>query len=150
MTARSSYPKSQGALGILGMRLYNNSIFLVRLQICSTTRPKLNWGQWQGRLKTRAKITQKSYALSLKGLAGACGVSWLCFPRSWGVYGNQHHPVPLLPQGQRGTTAGTATPGASKAAPLPRPLVQADWNSAREGPLCLLRAAEMSEKLWDF
>lgn len=70
MTARSSYPKSQGALGILGMHLCNNSIFLVRLQICSTTRPKLNWGQWQGRLKTRAKITQKSYALSLKGLAG--------------------------------------------------------------------------------
>lgn len=145
MTARSSYPKSQGALGILGMHPCNNSIFLVRLQICSTTRPKLNWGQWQGRLKTRAKITQKSYALSLKGLAVSAGCA---SPAAEGLMeisiilscsGHRDKGAPLLVQ-----------PGASKAAPLPRPLVQADWNSARDGPLCLLRAVEMSEKLWDF
>lgn len=81
------------------MRLFNNSAFLVRLELCSPRCPEPRAAA--GRLKTRAKITHKSYVPSLEGLTVSAG----CASCSWGVYGNQDQPVLLRPRGQRGTAA---------------------------------------------
>lgn len=92
-----------------------------------------------------AKITQKSSAPSLEGLPvfAGCGS-----PAAGGVHGNEHRPTPL-PQGQRALLLLEWCSGSSEAAPLQRCWF-GQTNLAREGPLCLFMAEEMSENLWDF
>lgn len=78
---------------------------------------------------------------------GAPSVCRLRLPRSWGVHGNEHRPTPLA-QGQRALLLLRCS-GSSEAAPLQRCWF-GQTNLAREGPLCLFMAEEMSENLWDF
>lgn len=142
MTARLSQPKSQGALGISGTCLFNNSVFLVRLEVCS---PPLPRAEGSGReIKNTGKNHTQVRRPVPRGARKGSGCQLAVPPCRWGVYGNRDHPVPLWPQGQRGTTAE----------PPRQPLCQGHCSgrgsSGREGPLCLLTAVEMSENPWDF
>lgn len=95
-------------------------------------------GVMAGRLKTWAKLTQKSSAPIPPGAQAPAG----CSRPALGLHGKE--------QAAAWAAAGTKLFGSLWGSPVPVPLVHADWNFAREGPLCLFMAKEMSENLWDF
>lgn len=94
------------------MCLFNNSAFLVRLEVCS---PPVPWAQGSG---GEIKNTGKNHTQVICPVPrGAPSVSWLCLPAAGGLWKS----------GSSRPTPATGTKGhhcrASEAAPLPRPLL---------------------------
>lgn len=96
-------PKAEEHWEFRGTRLFNNSVFLVRLEVCS---PPLPRAEGSGReIKNTGKNHTQVRCPVPRGARKGSRCQLAVPPCRWGVYGNRDHPVPLWPQGQRGTTA---------------------------------------------
>lgn len=141
-------PKAMEHWEFRGLHLCNNSVFLVRLEICSTTPLSRVEGYGRGDLKSGQKSHSSHMPHPSRGSQGLVASAGCASPAAGG-YGNHHHPVLLQLQRQRGTAAGVAALGAPSAA-----LCHSHWfrqtNSGRESPLCWLMAVERSKNLSDF